>query len=148
MHIELFLIITVFFCLLDFGIHMIYEPAVNDNIFITVIICMAKIVTILAQFLALYFIIIKQKSNKIVGFGSSFRPFISITITGGIYLFFFIINIIILLNRVLDQLKFDTLWEDYTLITFWSIQRLCACVHYTFTFFVLIKVVINPRQYL
>ena len=132
----------------DFGVHTIYEPSVCKTVFDTVIIAMTKIVTILFQFFAWFFMISSRRIVRISGFESVFKNFYILFITTIFDVLLFLVYVVILFTYIVNGAGLPQLWNKFLLITFFSLQRLAAVIHYGFSMFYMIKIALDPVQYL
>lgn len=145
---ELFIVANIATVIVDFGVNSIYEPSVCDTIFDTVIIDMVKIVTMLLMFFSWFFMLSTRKVVRVSGFESVFKNFFILFITTGLDFLFFVVYIALLFSYLAAGSALTELWDNYVVITFYSIQRLFAVVHYAFCMYYMIKVSLDPRQYL
>lgn len=140
--------LLIFTSCLDFGVHTIYEPSVCKTVFDTVIIAMTKIVTILFQFFSWFFMISSRRIVRITGFESVFHNFWILFVTTLINVLLFLAYIVVLFTYIVYGARLPQLWNQFSLITLFSIQRLFACIHYAFSMFYMIKIALDPLQYL
>ena len=145
---QLFLVANIAAVLVDFAVNSVYEPSVCSTIFDTVITDMVKIVTLLLQFFAWFFMLSTRKVVQISGFESVFKDFFILFITTILDFVFFVVYAVILFIHVADGETIVHLWNNYLVITFYSIQRLFAVIHYAFCMYYMIKVSLDPKQYL
>lgn len=135
-------------CLLDFGVNMIYAPAITSSMFICLILSMFQIVTILLLFFSWFFLMNMTNSVRYDGYFETFKQFWPLFATTTLYLVFFLINIImqfIYLNRGNDI--YD-LWDKPAMTAFWSIQRLFAFFHYGLSAYFVLRLLSDPAQFL
>ena len=141
--------LTIFItCILDFIMNSIFEPTFSTVTFNLLIISMAQMLTLLSQFFAWYFLISSRRSIKFGGHELFFNEFSILLYSTIIYVFFFIIYKIILFEVLSDESDLFDVWNHFGLITMWSSQRIVAVVHYCFTFYYTIKIILDPSQFL
>jgi len=135
-------------CFADFAFNSIFEPTFSTTIFNLLILCMAQMVTILAQFFSWFFLLTSRRSVKFGGYESIFRDFGVLFLTTTAYVVLFVIHkamLFVVMGRGADL--YD-LWNNWTLLTLWSCERIVAVLHYCFSIFYTIKMLLDPSQFL
>lgn len=139
---------VMFTCLLDFGVNTIYTPYVTSSSFLSIILWMLQIVTILLQFFSWFFLMNLMNEVRYGGYSSALKRFWPLFITGCAYLLFFLLNIIIQLIYMSRDNDIYSLWNNGIVMTFWSLQRLVSIVHYAFSMFYTLKLLSNSALFL
>jgi hypothetical protein len=141
-----FTILVLLLSLLDFAVNSIYIPSVTIDLFVTVIFCMAQMVTVLLQFFSWFFMLTGLNLFKEGGYGQVFVNFWHLFASTGTYVLLFIIDKAILFASVSEDMDFYDVWNHAPLIAFWSMERLAAVVHYALSIFYILRIFSNPRN--
>lgn len=142
---ELYWTATILASLLDFVLQTIYDPALYSESFIVIIMAILKTVTILIHFFSWFFMISLGRETSARGISYILRNYLTLFISTLVYAITYIIYVVILLSN-LNPLY--VLWNNYLLVTFWSIERIVGCIHYSISMIYTVKVSLNPSQYL
>ena len=135
-------------CILDFGVNIIYTPAITSSTFIVIILWMGQIVTILFQFFSWFFLMNMRSEGRYGGYSSVFKKFYPLLITGGLYLLIFLINIFVQFAYVKDDNDIYSLWNNGVVMAFWSLQRLVSTFHYAFSIYFTLRMLSDSAQFL
>lgn len=145
--ISLYLPLVMFASLIDFALNTIYDPYLGQSLFITVIICMAQMVTILLHFFSWFYIISSLSQVQKSG-DSIYKQFLPLVITTLTYIIFFIIHKAVLFSIMkTSNLDLIDLWNNAALLTLWTIQRFLAVVHYSFSMLYIIRIISEPARF-
>jgi hypothetical protein len=132
--------------LLDFAVNSIYIPSVTVNLFVTVIFCMAQMVTILLQFFSWFFMLTGLNLFKQGGYSQVFLNFWHLFASTGVYVLLFIIDKSILFASMSQDKDFYEVWNYAPLVLFWSLERLAAVVHYALSIYYILRIFSDQRN--
>jgi hypothetical protein len=84
-----------------------------------------------------------------IGYTTIFQDFWRLFGTTGLYMLMFVITIVVLASRInASQDQFYDLWDNWTIVVLWSLERLCAMLHYACSLHYIVKVFADPSHFL
>lgn len=134
------LIVVVSSCA-DFAINTIYVPIVSMELTFGIIFSMGQIVTVLFQFFSWFFLLSSIRQVKMGGYTHLFKTFWHLIVSTLAYLVFFLIEKIVVLSEIGsgDKTMYD-MWNNVPLLILWSIERVVAVVHYSYSIYYVVKI--------
>ena len=134
--------------LLDFGINTVYVPALSTDLFIAVVFSMVQIVTVLFQFFSWFFMLTSMRQVKLGGYSILFKNFWHLFLTTSAYVFLFVIDKVVLFSMMnKNDQDFYDFWDNWALIILWSIERIVAVVHYSYSIYYIIMIFSNTHYF-
>jgi hypothetical protein len=140
--------LVVLSSILDFAMNTIFIPSLSTDLFITVILCMVEIVTILLQFFSWFFMLTSLREFRQGGYGTLLANFWHLFATTGTYILLFLIGKVVLfvhMGNPEDDLY--VFWNNGAILATWSLERIVAVVHYAFSIYYVMKIMSNPRNF-
>ena len=134
--------------LLDFGINTVYVPALSTDLFIAVVFSMVQIVTVLFQFFSWFFMLTSMRQVKLGGYSILFKNFWHLFLTTSAYVFLLVIDKVVLFSMMnKNDQDFYDFWDNWALIILWSIERIVAVVHYSYSIYYIIMIFSNTHYF-
>lgn len=134
--------------LIDFALNTVYVPALSTDLFIAVVFCMVQIVTVLFQFFSWFFMLTSMRQVKLGGYTILFKNFWHLFLTTSAYVFLFVIEKVVLFSLMNgNQKDFYDFWDNWAIIILWSIERIVAVVHYSYSIYYIIMIFSNTQYF-
>jgi hypothetical protein len=147
--IKRFTLLLILLSALDFTLNTIFIPSITTDLFTTVIFVMGQMVTILLQFFSWFFMLTALSEFRQGGYAHLFINFWHLFATTAVYILLFLINKVMLLAAVgaRTDLDFYDFWDNRTVVTLWSLQRLAAVVHYAFSIYYILRIFSDAKNF-